>query len=98
MGTCFASHQVWAEKDQLQDAYDQAVSNALLCCGDTGYTGTIAESTGLTICDEVEVFEYVEAAYGWLEDNAEKWGDTMAVRVEPLAGRPFWLFGGNYSS
>lgn len=95
MGAVFVAQPVWAEKDQLQNIHDQAVNNALCEDGNGGYTGTIAESTGLTITDEV--FEYPDVAYGWLENNAEKWDDTLAVRVEPKESKPFWMFGGNYS-
>lgn len=96
MGACFATMGPFpTERNKLFAVHSAARSYALHEYGHGGYTGTIAESTGLTITNKV--FKDRDAAESWLEENAEKWGDTLAVRVEPEEGKPFWLFGGEYS-
>ena len=79
MGAFFVTSRVAAERDQLQKVYINAVRDAQYEAGG-GYSGTIAESTGLTITNKV--FKDTKAIE-WLEENAEKWGDTLAIRVEP---------------
>ena len=96
MGACFATMgPLVTERNKLFAVYRIAVQHALHEYGHGGYSGTIAESTGLTVTSKV--FKDENAAESWLEENAEKWGDTLAVRVEPDEGKPFWLFGGEYS-
>lgn len=83
-------------RDGLQNLYTSAVKQAQYDCGHAGYTGTIAESAGLTITDKV--FKSEVAAEEWLEENVKKWENTLVVLVEPEKKEPFWMWGGLYSS
>lgn len=58
--------------------------------GHGGYTGTMAEAQGLTIC--TEKFSDEKAANDWLQKKIEKFGPALAVRY----GNPDenkWLVG-----
>lgn len=63
--------------------------------GHGGYTGSFAESPGLTITKEV--FNSYRDAKAWLSKNCEKWENSQAVTVIGVGGDEYWLVGGVFS-
>ena len=62
-------------------------------CGMGGYTGTWAECDGVRVRMDL-LFDSVHEAETWLEENTEKWGPMIAVRVNQQG----WVFGAWCSS
>lgn len=61
--------------------------------GHRGYTGTFAEARGVSFSKKV--FKTQEEAYDYVSENAEKWSDAIAVKIE---GKPGWFVGAWCSS
>ena len=93
-----------------QDVESRFNAHVEECCydhGHAGYTGTMAEVTGLTITDEV--FDTVKGAEDYLdgsfdEDTNEysegackKWGPAIAVRVKN-DNQDQWVIGAECSA
>lgn len=97
MGAQFEVNRAYADRANLVLVHDDFKREALYDHGHAGYTGTIAESPGLTIEDQE--FPTEDAAREWLEENARKWENTLAVHVQAPdgPGGSYWLFGGIYS-
>lgn len=64
--------------------------------GHGGYTGTIAECSGL-VFPTVEPFTSAAAAIDWIEEHHDKWEPSIAVPVSTKRGNRFWVAGGWYS-
>jgi hypothetical protein len=93
MGAQTAFYKVKANHEQqLIRKYNVLVEEPLHDFGHAGYTGTIAESAGLTI-SQLE-FEDKESAIDYLFENTSKWGNSVAVK---LRGTNTWIIGGTYS-
>ena len=77
----------------LQKAFISAVKNAQYDHGHSGYTGTIAEKTAVTLRGSVEfIVEAEDFAEKDLYDNEhDKWGDCWAVKVKNPEG--FYFYG-----
>lgn len=94
MGAEFQTYEVTAkDKKELKKKYNALVKEALYDHGHSGYTGSIAESAGLTIVEE-ELSE--EEAETYIDENAKKWENTLAVKIKDKEDQ--WLIGGVYSS
>jgi hypothetical protein len=76
----------------LKEKYNELVEEACFYHGHGGYTGTIAESPGLTVTSQVLSESEAE---DWLFDNAKKWEDTLAVKIKDT--EEDWILGGCYS-
>ena len=76
----------------VKSRYENLVRECQYSYGHGGYTGTFAESPGITILD-IEV-DSVSAAEEYLSEKCEKWENTLAVRVK---GSDTWLLGGVFS-
>ena len=63
--------------------------------GHGGYTGTFAECPGLTITKQV--FDAKDAGTAWLEQNAQKWEDALAVKIR-LPGQNWYYLVGAWCS
>jgi len=63
--------------------------------GHAGYSGTFAESSGITVREET--FKSLEEARQWVQDNHEKWEPCLAVKVFEH-DKAMWLIGGWMSS
>ena len=48
--------------------------------GHAGYTGSFAEADGVKL--KSKVFETIDEAEGWLDENAEKWGPAVVVKTK----------------
>jgi hypothetical protein len=84
--TAKTSKEVKAKHDELveRDQYDH---------GHAGYSGTFAESPGVTISDYEA--KDAEDAEQYIDDNAKKWENSIAVRIK---GTDEWVIGGVFSS
>lgn len=95
MGAEFVCEKVKArEPVQLESIHDGLVSQAQYDYGHAGYTGSFAESPGLTIITSIE-FDDEQTAEDYIYDNAKKWENALAVRIK---GTNDWLIGGCFSS
>lgn len=57
------------------------------------YSGGIGMATGVTKVDG-DVFESESAAYDYVVENAQKWGDALAVEFRDAAGNTAnWFIG-----
>jgi hypothetical protein len=81
------------DKKQLKDQYDALVESALYDHGHAGYTGSFAESPGLTILEKE--FEDEDKAEEYILDHCCKWENSLAARVK---GTNTWVVGGLFSS
>jgi hypothetical protein len=60
--------------------------------GHGGYTGTFAEASGVKVNNKVKL-STIDEAYDWLNENAEKWGAAIIVKVDGV-----YYMGANCSS
>lgn len=74
------------EDEQEQDRYENGHS----------YSGGFGMATGVVIT--TRTFADENAAYDWLNENAEKWGPALAVRYIAGGGQMRWMIGANCSS
>lgn len=94
MGAEFETYKVKAKNsNELKKEYESLVEQAQYDHGHSGYTGSIAESAGLTISSE-ELSE--EEAEEFIDNNTKKWGNSLAVKIKDTEDQ--WLIGGIYSS
>ena len=96
MGADFNSFATRAKNDAdaIQACRDY-IDECAWECGHGGYTGTMAEATGVTMT--THNFTDLDEACEWLMDNAEKWGPALGVTVT-LDGEKKYLFGAWCSS
>ncbi len=66
-------------KTELEVAFHDYVENQRDEFGSDAYSGTMANSRGLTI--SAKEFNTYEEAEDWLSDNTQKWGPAIAVKV-----------------
>ena len=86
MGAAYVSYSVGDLTDQqLKEDFRNKQERAGHDHGHGGYSGTIYEAQGLVIRRD-KVFPTTLAADDWLNENAEKWGPAIAVRIVPAPG------------
>jgi hypothetical protein len=86
-----------SDRKLLLKEYESLVDDSRYENGHGGYTGTFAESPGLTV--RGEVFTNEDDAEEFLLNKARKWDDTLAVLVRPEGGGdPYYVMGGWFSS
>lgn len=95
MGAEYQSERITGNESELQKIHDSLVEDAQYEDGHGGYTGTFAESPGLTVTGKV--FATYKEADDWLLDNAEKWENSLAVQIKSDTNDK-WLIGGWFSS
>jgi hypothetical protein len=78
-------------KETVRRALMEMIADARYEFGHGGYTGTIAEATGVTFVEEE--FRSDRDAEDWLLDNAEKWSDVYVISTPH-----FWVYGANCAS
>jgi len=94
MGAETRTYSVEAENDgELKEKYEGLVAEACYEHGHGGYTGTIAESQGLTITEQI-LSE--NEACDYIEEHAEKWENSLAIKIRDT--NHTYLIGGVYSS
>ena len=94
MGSSFEVYEVTANNDlELEVKYVSLVEKALYDHGHSGYSGTIAESPGLTVVTEYSGDSVSSEEY--IMENAKKWENSLAIQIK---GSNRWLIGGWYSS
>lgn len=71
------------ERAQDQDRYENGHS----------YSGGFGMATGLKFASKD--FDSEDAAYEWLDTNAQKWGDAIAVLYRGVEGKSHWMIGAN---
>ena len=81
---------------EIKSKWQAEVQEELYESGHGGYTGTIAECSGLSNANKV--CGSVDEAVGYLEETASKWGDSKAVKVVRPDKGVLWVCGGWYSS
>jgi len=85
-----------AEGTTVKEAYDAAVEQAYYDFGHAGYTGTIAECSGYTVCSTEPMAQEAAEKLGWeLIDKddpriSDKWGPAGAI---PLDDGSWYFFG-----
>jgi hypothetical protein len=82
-------------KQELITLFMKDVEQACYDHGHSGYTGTIAEATGLTVTSKV--FASEQEAVDHIEETAEKWENALAVKVVNDKENK-WIVGGIFSS
>ncbi len=81
--------------EAVKKAYDDRVQNDCWDYGNGGYTGSFAESPGLTVTGKQ--FPDRDAAYDYLEQTIKKWANSLAVGFKDN-GDQYWLVGGCFCS
>lgn len=87
----------------LNDAYRNLVETAQWEHGHGGYTGTIAESSGVHLLQTEslsrdDAFELAEKLFEEGHPELEKWGPALAIPLIVKSDQlPSWLFLGIYS-
>jgi hypothetical protein len=96
MGACWCETWLQAEdRDEAATEFRAIVQQCQWESGHGGYSGTFAEKhEGVAFRDRT--FEFVEDARKELEEDAEKWGPALAVKVKD--GRGAWFVGAWCSS
>jgi len=93
MGACFDGFTTGAEdKKEVERVFEEKRSEAA-CENGNSYSGRINMAHGLKFLNKE--FESVDQAYSYLDDEAEKWGPALAVKV---AGKKGWVIGACCSS
>jgi len=86
--------KVRAKGDTAEEAFKDAVKQAVHAHGHAGYTGTIAEKLEFVMADVPENVDSVEYVNKLMEKGdrryMEKWGPCGVVRL----GQDMWLFFG----
>jgi len=92
MGACFQMFSCKAESagDAVEQCYSY-IDNCKWNHGHGGYSGTMAECDGAYMTDKT--FGDSHEAEDWLEENAEKWGPAIGVRVNHTEKGHYYLFG-----
>lgn len=65
--------------EKLEEWFRGVRDQALYDYGHAGYTGSFAEASGIE--RSIKSFDSKEDAGKWLQENAEKWGPALAVKV-----------------
>jgi hypothetical protein len=96
MGACFdstflKSHDVAAAKEEFRRVCEDRAWE----CGHGGYTGTLAETHGRISFFHSLEFDSRDDAEDWIDENADKWGPALAVRIKGMDG---WFAGAICSS
>lgn len=88
MGAIFNSKE-FRSKDEIQLRKDY--TNHLIYLeeyyGLSPYNGTFTTCDGLVITNMI--FDNIDDAENWLEDNTDKWGNVKAVKANDI-----WIVGG----
>lgn len=79
----------------INSYYDDLVKQSKYSNGHGGYTGTFAESPGLTVTNRV--FITFADAEDYIMNTAEKWENSLAVTVKREDGSEYWVIGGCFS-
>jgi rRNA maturation endonuclease Nob1 len=69
---------------EVREAFYKLVEQAVYECGQGGYSGTLAEKYDLAFVRQD--FKEEAEAEQYLEENAEKWGPALAVKVAEVHG------------
>lgn len=96
MGATVEFYKVKCKKNELDNKANELREEARYDYGHSGYTGTIAEDNGsLKIVNELMS---VNDAEEYIDNNAQKWEETIAIPVEKNDdGTTTFLLGGVYS-
>ena len=80
MGAQSDSFTIEGEKTDLEirEAFDNHAAQCRYDYGHAGYTGTMAETPGVTIVKQT--FASADEAYDYGDQNAQKWEDALACR------------------
>jgi hypothetical protein len=76
-------------KEEAVRLVEKHIQECLYDYGHAGYTGTMAECTGVTLLQQPS-FQTYSSAEEWLEENTQKWGPALLVKVEDKG----WVAGG----
>lgn len=94
MGAEFCCETITAKTaKQVKTKHDELVKQAQYDNGHSGYSGSFAESPGVTVSDQE--FDDIEAAEEYIDETAKKWENSIAVRIK---GTDTWVIGGVFSS
>jgi hypothetical protein len=96
MGAEFSQFIARCEKREITRVFREHVEECRYDHGHAGYTGTMAEANGCRMTGKEFINQ--EEAESWLEENAQKWGPALIVKVILNDQEPFWLFGAWCSS
>ena len=79
---------------KVRSIYTQAVAAAEYDHGHDAYNGTISTTSGIDVrTGEDSTFPSKASAIEYLEDEAVKWGEAIAVRYVDDTGHLRWLMG-----
>lgn len=85
MGARFEFETIHADDDEeLVEAVETMIEDAVYVYGDDGYTGTWAEVNGVELHGEIELNRH--EAEGYIMANARKWESAIAVRAADKLG------------
>jgi hypothetical protein len=97
MGACFDYYRVNVNTTkQLESEYRYMKRSVTSAFNYDGYSGTLAEDSGLEIS--------IDDAIKFIDENTEKWGKSLAVQVKirkntkkGIPSQKYWVIGGWYS-
>ena len=92
MGACYDSFSCTADNDR--DAVQLCEDHIKQCeweDGHSAYSGTMATCYGAVMTSQSFLKDW--DAHEWLEDNTEKRGNVLGVKVNPVDGNSYYVFG-----
>ena len=95
MGAEVQYYKVNCKESELEDRANDLREDARYEHGHGGYTGTIAEDNGRVKVTGFKA-KTVREAEDYIDNNAKKWEDTLAVELEDEPDT--YILGGVYSS
>jgi hypothetical protein len=84
MGACF-NEVVWdgaLSRAEVREKFEEMIADFYQSDGNDSYNGTFTTCSGLNIRDNK--FDSQQAATAWLEENAQKWEEVLAVRFQAI--------------
>lgn len=92
MGACYDSIQFNARTDvDAVERVNAYIDECLWEDGHSPYSGTMGTNCGVRMTDKV--FEDADAAHDWLEENTEKRGNVIGVKVDNGDAINYYVFG-----
>ena len=81
MGTVFNFEPLQATVcERAVKEVEGKIQQAMLECGNGGYTGSLAEATGVEVCTpKIGIHNDLDAE-AWLYDNCYKWDDAKIIK------------------
>lgn len=94
MGAEFITEKIEAKNSiEVKKRHDALVKQAQYDNGHSGYTGSFAESPGVTVASFEALTE--DDAVEYIDKTCQKWENAIAVRIKDTDN---WIIGGCFSA